>query len=116
MNSDSIWGHVVRSLGPMLLIGLLALGGATTSADAPEQTEKAVVRLVFFWFETCPHCHEVMDNHLPILLAKCGDQLEIASISVSDAASYEIYLSAIDLFQVPPGWFSRDSQQIGWAD
>jgi cytochrome c biogenesis protein CcdA/thiol-disulfide isomerase/thioredoxin len=87
---------------PVLLMSLLVLGGSPTSADTAEPTDKAVVRMFFFWSETCPHCHEVMEKHLPKLVAKYGDQLEIASIPISDAASYETYLAAIQLFEVPP--------------
>jgi cytochrome c biogenesis protein CcdA/glutaredoxin len=43
-----------------------------------------------------------MDNHLPSLVAKYGDQLEIASIATSTLANYEVYLAAVELFDVPP--------------
>jgi hypothetical protein len=43
-----------------------------------------------------------MQNHLPSLVEKYGDKLEIVSIETSNPANYEIYLSAIDLFNVPP--------------
>jgi cytochrome c biogenesis protein CcdA/glutaredoxin len=38
--------------------------------------EKPVVRFYLFYSQTCPHCHEVMENYLPTVYAKYGDQLE----------------------------------------
>lgn len=43
-----------------------------------------------------------MEDHLPPLVEKHGSRLEIVSIQVSKPANYEIYLAAIDLFEVPP--------------
>lgn len=83
-------------------------------------TGDGVVRLVFIWSEDCSHCHEVMENVLPPLVEKHGDQLEIASIETSrDHARYEIYLAAIELFGIPPqrqGWpavFIGDTHLLG---
>jgi cytochrome c biogenesis protein CcdA len=64
--------------------------------------------LVFIWAKDCAHCHEVMENVLPPLIEKYGDQLEVAAIETSATpANYEIYLSAIEAFGVPP-------QRQGW--
>jgi cytochrome c biogenesis protein CcdA/thiol-disulfide isomerase/thioredoxin len=71
-------------------------------------TGDEVVRLVFIWAKDCAHCHEVMENVLPPLIEKYGDQLEVAAIETSATpANYEIYLSAIEAFGVPP-------QRQGW--
>jgi cytochrome c biogenesis protein CcdA/thiol-disulfide isomerase/thioredoxin len=71
-------------------------------------TGDGVVRLVFIWAKDCAHCHEVMENVLPPLIEKYGDQLEVAAIETSATpANYEIYLSAIEAFGVPP-------QRQGW--
>jgi cytochrome c biogenesis protein CcdA len=43
-----------------------------------------------------------MENHLPPLVEKYGDRLEIASIETSNPTHYEVYLAAIELFGVPP--------------
>lgn len=81
------------------LIALSILGvGCTTSAPAGDE----VVRLVLFWSTTCSHCHEVMEKDIPPLVEKYGDQIEIAFIELSDSAHYEVYLAALELFQVPP--------------
>ncbi|MFH1635070.1 MAG: vitamin K epoxide reductase family protein [Chloroflexota bacterium] len=41
-----------------------------------------VVRAVLFWMDDCPHCHDVLDNVLPPLQAKYGDQFEIFLIEL----------------------------------
>ena len=79
---------------------VLAVGCTPSGADAP--AGDGIVRLVFFWSETCSHCHEVMEHVLPQMAEKYSDKLDITMISASDLGSYEIYLAAIELFEVPP--------------
>ena len=43
-----------------------------------------------------------MENDLPQLVEKYGEQLEIASVAAAGPAEYQVYLAAIDLFDVPP--------------
>lgn len=81
-----------------LLISFLVLSVGCTPTD----TGDGVVRVLFFWSEACHNCHEVMDDHLPQLVEKYGDQLEITLIETTDLAHYELYLAAIELFDVPP--------------
>jgi cytochrome c biogenesis protein CcdA/thiol-disulfide isomerase/thioredoxin len=82
---------------------LEASGQPLLPTKAADAGAAGVVHLVFFWSETCPHCHEVIENHLPPLVEKYGDRLEIASIETStDPDRYEIYLAALELFDVPP--------------
>jgi cytochrome c biogenesis protein CcdA/thiol-disulfide isomerase/thioredoxin len=90
----------MRKISLMILAGLLLVlavgcGPATIPGDA-------VVKVVFFWSENCPHCHKVMEDDLPPLVEKYGDQLEILMIEASGADAYEVYLAAIDLYDVPP--------------
>ncbi|MBZ0308787.1 MAG: DsbA family protein, partial [Anaerolineae bacterium] len=43
----------------------------------------AVVYAVLFYSPTCPHCHQVIENDLPPLQEKYGDQLQILFINVT---------------------------------
>jgi hypothetical protein len=43
-----------------------------------------------------------MENVLPPLVEKYGDQLKILAIETSDPTRYEVYLAALELFGVPP--------------
>jgi uncharacterized membrane protein len=44
--------------------------------------EMPVVRAVMFWMDTCGHCHYVLENVLPPLQAKYGEQFELALIEL----------------------------------
>jgi len=53
-----------------------------TSAPSATPTPRPVVRAVLFWMDGCPHCHEIINNVLPPLQNKYGDQLDIHLIEV----------------------------------
>jgi len=86
---------------PVFAVGLMLLVSAW-SAPRTEAQQDAVVRTVFFWSETCPHCHEVMEHVLPPLQDEYGDRLEVKTIEISDPANYELWIAAMEAFQVPP--------------
>jgi cytochrome c biogenesis protein CcdA len=69
---------------------LLDLGCVQSAAqDSTVEPEKPVVRFLLFYGEACPHCHEVMDNYLPGVYEKYGDQVEYQYIEVwSDTDKY----------------------------
>ncbi len=85
----------------MILVAGLALLAACNASHTDRQQE-GVVRAVFFWSETCPHCHEVMERDLPPLEEQYGNRLEIKKVEVSDPANYQVWVSAMEAFQVPP--------------
>jgi thiol-disulfide isomerase/thioredoxin len=62
---------------------ILALLAGITAAAQP------VVRALFFYSPNCPHCHLVIDEFLPPLYEKYGDQLEIAFIDISSPTNYQ---------------------------
>ena len=84
----------------LLLLSLLVawLGFLPPAAEADEP----VVRAALFWSETCPHCHVILNETLPPLQEQYGHQLEVLTINVSDPAHYELWLGAMEAFQVPP--------------
>jgi cytochrome c biogenesis protein CcdA len=67
-----------------VLLVLSLVVGAPTSAQ-----ERPVVRFYLFYGETCSHCHEVVNNYLPKVSEKYGDQIEYELIEVwSDTDQY----------------------------
>ena len=50
----------------------------TVEADEP------VVRFLFFQSKTCPHCRDILENYLPGLQEKYGDQIEIRMFEISE--------------------------------
>jgi uncharacterized membrane protein/thiol-disulfide isomerase/thioredoxin len=64
------------------------------------QAEPAVVRAVLFYSPTCPHCHQVINEDLPPLFEKYGDQLYIIGIDISQPDGQVLFQAAIDRFKL----------------
>jgi uncharacterized membrane protein/glutaredoxin len=79
----------------ILLLAGLALPLAASAQDEP------VVRAVLFYSPTCPHCHRVLQEDLPPLVKKYGDQLQILLIDVTTEGGRELYLSAAKAIPIP---------------
>jgi len=77
------------SLGLSLVALLVLLVGCGSTPDPYPQG--AVVRFYLFYGETCPACHDVMENYLPDVYKKYGDHLEHEDIEVwNDPAKYKL--------------------------
>ena len=105
----------MRKIALTIFVVLLGAGGAWSVAQA----QKPVVRAVLFYAATCPHCQFVLQNTLPPLQQKYGSQLDISLYEVYDPANYELWLSAVEGFQIPyeaagvPMLFIGDNALIG---
>ena len=86
------------------VVGLLLLLLVGCSSGTGTPAEKPVVRAVLFYATTCPHCHYVMEQVLPPLQKQYGDQLEIRFLEVSDTNNYQLWVKAMNAYQVPNGW------------
>jgi cytochrome c biogenesis protein CcdA/glutaredoxin len=113
-------GSIALSLLVAVMLALfLAPGGAqvATAQDTP------VVRFILFYSPTCPHCHEVMENYLPTVYEKYGDQVEYQYIDVQEDDNYLTFLSLETKLGVPkeaqgsvPVLVIGDKVLIGGAD
>ncbi|MFV9504318.1 MAG: vitamin K epoxide reductase family protein [Oscillochloridaceae bacterium umkhey_bin13] len=65
------------------------------------QAETPTAHAVLFFSPSCPHCHYVMDEVLPPLQARYGEQLAIQLIDVSQPEGQAIYQGAIRAFMIP---------------
>ncbi len=74
------------------------LGVAVSSAAA---ADGAVVHAVLFYSPTCPHCHDVIDNDLPPLMDRYGEQLDIVGINTSHPDGQALYQAAVTAFAIP---------------
>ena len=90
--------HNLKKTSLLLLLLLTWLGCLPLVVQAGEP----VVRAVLFWSEDCPHCHVILAETMPPLQEQYGDQLEVLDIEISDPAHYELWLEAMEAFQVPP--------------
>ena len=67
----------------------------------PALASNPVVHAVLFYSPTCPHCHQVIQNDLPPLLEKYGQQLEIIGVDTSQSQGQALYQAAVEHFNVP---------------
>jgi cytochrome c biogenesis protein CcdA len=89
----------LSSLLAMMLVGLSLLLSIAPTAGAQN-----TVCFYLFYGETCPHCHEVMDNYLPQVYAKYGDQVEYQYFEIwNDTDSYVTLLGLEMKLGVPQG-------------
>jgi cytochrome c biogenesis protein CcdA/glutaredoxin len=91
-----------------LLAGLAAilslLWGWTSQAQTTSGTpaEPGVVRFILFYSETCPHCEEVIENYLPTVYEKYGDQVEYRYVNIyNNTEAYKTMLGLERKLGVP---------------
>ena len=86
-----------------LVVLLVSVALFASGCSAAPSSEDGIVHLVFFYSDYCSHCHEVMEDVLPPLEEKYGEQLDILFVETSQRPEdYEVYLAAVDQFDVPP--------------
>jgi cytochrome c biogenesis protein CcdA len=93
----------LRIVVAFLGVSLLAAGlSAVAAQGAVGESGEPVVRFMLFYGETCPHCHDVMDEYLPGVYEKYGDQVEYEYIEVwSDVDSYLVLLGLETKLGIP---------------
>lgn len=64
--------------------------------------DQVFVRAVLFYSPSCPHCHEVIQNGLPPIVEKYGDQLQIVLINTQSEGGSALFASAADWGGIPP--------------
>lgn len=68
---------------------------STTFAEEPK------VHAVLFYSPSCPHCHTVINEVLPPLIEKYGDNLQIIGVDVTNEMGQYLYEASITKFQIP---------------
>ncbi len=76
--------------GACLIIILASLSASPGQAQEITPTSQVpVVRAVMFWMDTCGHCHYVLDEVLPPLQSRYGEQLDIFLIELKSAEDFD---------------------------
>jgi len=83
------------------LLAILYVGLAGLLLVPVVFAREPVVRVLLFWAEGCPHCHVVLEEVLPPLEEEYGEALEIKTVELSTSESYEMFLAAEEMYQVP---------------
>jgi uncharacterized membrane protein len=112
---------------PVRILVLLAFLAAVFIPASTALAQQPVVRAILFFSPTCPHCHQVMTQDLPIVWANhngwdevlyvptaqgeedigpaiyalFGEQLEILYINTYTALGHQIYASAVERLDIP---------------
>jgi uncharacterized membrane protein len=68
---------------------------------AANQASEPVVRAVFFFSPGCPHCHDVMRDHLPPLMHRHGAALQIVAVNVDTGEGQAMYQAVASHFRLP---------------
>ncbi len=87
----------------IVIILIFGLAGCQPAVPEDDSEPEAVVRALFFWAETCPYCHMIMDEFFPVWEAEHGDQLEITTVDVAEPEEYELWVATMKAFEVPRG-------------
>ena len=91
LSRESLLIPIVGLVLTAMLVGVIPIA----RADEP------AVRAVLFWSESCSHCHEIMEEQLPALEEEYGERLLIRTIEITDPENYELWLAALEAYQVP---------------
>ncbi len=76
-------------IATLTLFLLTLIGGQASGA------QDAVARFYLFYSETCPHCHEIMQNYLPTVYEKYGSQVEYQYFDIHN--NTQSYLAMLGL-------------------
>ena len=80
-----------------LVCSLVILVGAGGSADAQE----AVVHGVLIYDPSCENCEFVLNEVLPPLEARYGEQLDIVKVDASTVTGFDLWTAGTKAYQVP---------------
>jgi len=100
---------VLLFVAALLLLPVLAGNQAVRAQELPPKATDPVsgapvVSFFLFYSETCPHCHEVMENYLPTVYEKYGDQVKYQYFNISnDTENYMTMLGLAEKMGVPEG-------------
>lgn len=83
------------------LLALIVLMALLAGALPLAAQEGPVVYGVLFYSPSCPHCHDVINNHMPGILAEFGDQLRLLLVDISTQSGNLLARSAYDHYSIP---------------
>ncbi len=102
----------------LLLVAIFALAMIPASAQ-----ETPTVQVVLFHSPTCPHCHDIIDNFLPTILPRYGEQIEMIYVNVSNQGGAMAMYDACNALSVPearcggvPAMVVNDVYMVGAAE
>ncbi|NIN71523.1 MAG: hypothetical protein GTO46_06250 [Gemmatimonadetes bacterium] len=98
MHSTRAVPHIVR-----LSLSTVLLGLAAAVSGGPALAQGPVVRAVLFFSPTCPHCHDVINEDLPVIFDRFGGQPRIyfdTTVARAQVAFYDVSNGQVDILLV----------------
>ena len=87
---------ILKTSSQFLIVLLLSFAQVSMAL-----AQTAVVRAVLFYSPSCPHCHLVINETLPPLFEKYGEQLQIIGVDVSQPNGQMLYTAFVQQFEIP---------------
>jgi cytochrome c biogenesis protein CcdA/glutaredoxin len=88
--------------GLAAIFSLLWCWAAQAQDTPPAAAAPGVVRFILYYSDTCPHCHDVMDNYLPTVYEKYGDRVEYQYVDIhNNTQGYQAMLMLETSLGVP---------------
>lgn len=85
----------------LLLFTMIAWGAnPQIAAHSKNNQEEAVVKAVFFYSPSCPHCHFVLNEVIPPLQDEFEGQLQILYIDVQTSQGENLFWATVEHFNV----------------
>lgn len=84
-------------LTTLLLLSASSIPSPTLRAQEPAPA----VHAIFFYHPTCPHCHDVINEHLVPMQERYGDRLVILGFDTSQKFAQNLFSSTLQHFTVP---------------
>lgn len=98
--------RVLCCLLGLLLLSWCVVPHVVAQSTAPTAQGQAtstapVVRMLVFYSKTCPHCLTIVNEFLPEIKAKFGDQVDFVLIEISDATNMQLLLAVENAYGIP---------------
>ncbi len=132
----------MKRLARISLITLLSVVWQTNTLGTTAAAQGPVVRALLFFSPTCPHCHKVINEDLPVIFRRFGGEprvsfdqelprdqvahylvsngkVEILLVDASTAAGYPLYVASQEALNIPedrrgvPRLVVRDQVLVG---
>src|SRR5574341_1804482 len=86
-----------------LIVSAIIISSALTSSLEMRlaRAQTSVAHAVLFFFLFCSHCQKVIQEDLPPIQEKYGDQLNILEVDVSKVEGQALYRAAVEKFNIP---------------
>jgi uncharacterized membrane protein len=90
----------------ILVLVFLSLAVATPQPGkaqevSPDLATGPVVRAIMFWMETCGHCHYILEEVLPPLQEKYGDQFQILLVELVTTTEVDLLYQVAEEYGIP---------------